>query len=121
MKLFSLRIFRLHPLCFDFYIDDHLARIDIVACPACGQPKLSHHLCHACYGHMARSKKEELGYVEPQREEPQIEKAEEPRRDTPIPDLPEPQEHPQSAPTWERREKGLLSGALSPLTKWWRK
>ena len=24
-------------------------RLDLVSCPACGQPKLAHHLCAECY------------------------------------------------------------------------
>lgn len=28
---------------------------DIVACPACGGPKLAHHLCPSCYSSMSRA------------------------------------------------------------------
>jgi ribosomal protein L32 len=110
-------------------IDEYLARTDIVACPACGQPKLAHHLCHSCYSQMSRGKSD-LGYEEaqdvekPPREGPvrgsgDTEKADQPGRDTT--ESPEAQDHPKSMPAWERREKGLFSGVLSPLTKWFRK
>ncbi|KZP31304.1 hypothetical protein FIBSPDRAFT_657080, partial [Athelia psychrophila] len=32
---------------------------NIVNCPACGMPKLSHHLCQECYGSLSRQWKME--------------------------------------------------------------
>ncbi|KAF9512610.1 hypothetical protein BS47DRAFT_1297519, partial [Hydnum rufescens UP504] len=104
-------------------------KTNIVACPACGQPKLAHHLCQSCYSQMSRGKND-LGYEEvqdvekPPREGPVrgsggTEKSEQSGQDTA--ESPEPQDRPKSMPTWERREKGLFSGVLSPLTKWFRK
>ncbi|KAG6842624.1 hypothetical protein C0991_000151 [Blastosporella zonata] len=34
---------------------------NIVNCPACGQPKLAHHLCQSCYGFLSRMWKKKKG------------------------------------------------------------
>ncbi|KAG6845813.1 hypothetical protein H0H87_003868 [Tephrocybe sp. NHM501043] len=34
---------------------------NIVNCPACGQPKLAHHLCQSCYGFLSRMWKKRKG------------------------------------------------------------
>ncbi|KAG6902882.1 hypothetical protein C0995_010051 [Termitomyces sp. Mi166 len=36
-------------------------RQNIVNCPACGQPKLAHHLCQSCYGFLTRMWKNKKG------------------------------------------------------------
>lgn len=34
--------------------------LDIVSCPACGQPKLAHNLCPACYSQFSRARKRDI-------------------------------------------------------------
>lgn len=34
-------------------------RVDFVHCPACGKPKLAHHICAHCYSFISRSQKQE--------------------------------------------------------------
>ncbi|KAF8332352.1 uncharacterized protein EI90DRAFT_2918299 [Cantharellus anzutake] len=35
-------------------------KTNIVACPACGQPKLSHNLCPTCYSQLSRARKRDV-------------------------------------------------------------
>ncbi|PWN34792.1 uncharacterized protein FA14DRAFT_122060 [Meira miltonrushii] len=34
-------------------------RVDFVHCPACGKPKLAHHICAHCYSFISRTQKQE--------------------------------------------------------------
>jgi len=35
-------------------------KTNIVSCPACGQPKLAHNLCPACYSQFSRARKRDI-------------------------------------------------------------